>query len=70
MVVDSPAAVPKQQEENTEDDAGGADVDANDDAAEGGLSIPALALAPPLWTHSTTQSIQSDVIIFNQNSSP
>lgn len=48
MVGDSPAAVPKQQEENAEDDAGGADVDANDDAAEGGLSIPALALAPPL----------------------
>lgn len=48
MVGGSPAAVPKQQEENAEDDAGGADVDANDDAAEGGLSIPALAQAPPL----------------------
>lgn len=44
----SPAAVSKQQENNTEDDAGGANVNANDDAAEGGLSIPALAQALPL----------------------
>lgn len=44
----SPAAVSKQQEKNTEDDAGGANVNANDDAAEGGLSIPALAQALPL----------------------
>lgn len=43
-----PAAVPEQQEENTEDDAGGSDVDANNDAAQGGFSIPALAKAPPL----------------------
>lgn len=53
----SPAAVAEQQEENAEDDAGGADVDANDDAAEGGLSVPALAQAPPLWRHSTAHQV-------------
>lgn len=44
-----PATVSKHEEENTEDDAGGANMDANNDAAQRGLSIPALTQTVPTW---------------------
>lgn len=49
-----PATVSKQKEKNAKDDAGGANMDADDNAAERGLSIPALTQTLP----SCRQKIQ------------
>lgn len=38
-----PAAISKHEEDDAEDDAGGADVDADHDAAQRGFAVPALA---------------------------
>lgn len=43
------ATVSKHEEENTEDDAGGADMDADDNAAQRGLSVPALTQTVSSW---------------------
>lgn len=48
-----PASVSKHEEEHAEDDAGGADVDANDDAAQRSFSVPALTQTVPPWRPNT-----------------
>lgn len=61
-----PATVSEHEEENTEDDAGGANMDADDDAAQRGLSIPALTQTVPSWKQTAlthTHFIFSSILL-------
>lgn len=58
-----PATVSKHEEENTEDNAGGADMNADNNAAQRGLSIPALTQTVPSCKQVSSISHIADTVI-------